>query len=153
MRRLPDEIDAAAHEIECLKAALSCSTNDGESYLGMRGDIEKDRPVLCSLLQLAMQALDRLREKEIEVLKATSAAAAATGKCARSGENRVSTLACPSPALLSQRCSLGDCDCGSNGFRILRTNFICKNTSLNYSFCRARSSQNAMVPRTHTSPE
>jgi len=70
MRRLPDEIDAAAHEIECLKAALSCSTNDGESYLGMRGDIEKDRPVLCSLLQLAMQALDRLREKEIEVLKA-----------------------------------------------------------------------------------
>ncbi len=90
MRRLlPEEIDAAVQEVERLKAALSCST-DGESYLGMRGGVEKDRQVLCSLLHLAMQALDRLREKEIEVLKAASAAATATGKFARLGEERVS---------------------------------------------------------------
>lgn len=93
MRRLlPEEIDAAVQEIECLKTALSCGA-DGESYLGMRGDVEKDRTVLCSLLHLAMQALDRLREKEIEVLKAANAAATATGKCARLGEKGAQTLA------------------------------------------------------------
>lgn len=69
-----------------MKAALSCGSEDGVSYLGMRGHVQADRLALLQLLHLSLSSLDRLREKEIEVLKAATAAAAAAGQCAPLGE-------------------------------------------------------------------
>lgn len=86
--RASDEIAAAAREVELIKAALmtrgtgssissGCDDepNKSPSYLGMDG--AKDQAALLQLLLLGMKQLDRLREKEIEVFKATAAAAAA----------------------------------------------------------------------------
>lgn len=88
-RVLSEEIDAAVREVECLKAALSSSGEGGESYLGMRGHVQADRQALLQLLQLSLSSVDRLREKEIEVLKASTAAAAAAGQCARLGKTQL----------------------------------------------------------------
>eukprot|EP00752_Nemacystus_decipiens_P018239 g16367.t1 len=79
-RPLSEEIDDAVREVECVKAALSSTDEDGEGYLGMRGHLQAERLALLQLLNLSLSSLDRLREKEIEVLKASTAAAAATGQ-------------------------------------------------------------------------
>ncbi|CAM9687678.1 unnamed protein product, partial [Scytosiphon promiscuus] len=88
-RLLSEEIDAALRDIECVKAALSGSSSSGSrgskgdetepSYLGLRAP--QDRLPLLELLKLSLGQLDRLREKEIEVLRAATAAAAASSAC------------------------------------------------------------------------
>lgn len=91
-RPLSEEIDDAVREVECVKAALSSTGEDGESYLGMRGHVQADRLALLQLLQLSLSSVDRLREKEIEVLRASTAAAAATGQCTRAGKKNLQRI-------------------------------------------------------------
>ena len=85
-RPLSEEVDDAVRELECIKAALSSTGEDGQSYLGMRGHVQAERLALLQLLHLSLSTVDRLREKEIEVLKASTAAAAAAGQCTRVGK-------------------------------------------------------------------
>lgn len=85
-RPLSEEVDDAVREVECIKAALSSTGEDGQSYLGMRGHVQAERLALLQLLHLSLSTVDRLREKEIEVLKASTAAAAAAGQCTRVGK-------------------------------------------------------------------
>lgn len=86
-----EEMEVAAREVEALKAAFG---DDGEnsSYLGLRG--VRDRDVLVKLLLAGMQQLDRLREKEIVLLKNAAAgltepcqSSLSPGRAAASGEN------------------------------------------------------------------
>lgn len=84
-RLLSEEIEDALREIECVKAALSSSSSRGSgddagaSYLGLRAP--QDRLPLVELLKLSLGQLDRLREKEIEVIKASTATTAASSAC------------------------------------------------------------------------
>lgn len=67
--QLSEDMEVAVREVEDLKAALR---DDGKtlSYLGLRGNRDKD--VLLQLLLSGMQQLDRLREKEIVLLRTAS---------------------------------------------------------------------------------
>lgn len=93
-RLLSEEIVAAVREVEHVKVALSSSSEDGESYLGMRGHDPTERLALLQLLHLSLSGVDRLREKEIEVLKAAAAAAAATGQCTHLGKENCKPVVC-----------------------------------------------------------
>lgn len=100
-RPLSEEIYAAVREVECVKAALSSTGDDGESYLGFGGQVQADRSALLELLRLSLSSVDRLREKEIEVLKASTTAAAAAGQCTRPGKKiceRPASVSSPPPS-------------------------------------------------------
>lgn len=79
MAQLSAEILASKRDIELIKGALSRGDDDGNGsvFLGLSG--RNDREPLLKLLQLSMQQLDRLREKEIELIKAAAASAASAG--------------------------------------------------------------------------
>lgn len=82
MAKLSDEIDAAVREVGWVKAALMGSHGDADpqGYLGLT--CAKDRAPLLQLLQLSMQQLDRLREKEIELIRSATATATVTATAA-----------------------------------------------------------------------
>lgn len=93
---LSEDMEVAVREVEDLKAALR---DDGEasSYLGLRGTRDKD--ALLQLLLSGMQQLDRLREKEIVLLRKVSGraeqcqSALPRDHAAASGENDATGLA------------------------------------------------------------
>lgn len=91
-KSLVEEIDAAVVEVESIKTALKCGEGKMEmSYLGLVGG--SDRRSLLQLLQSGMQQLDRLREKEIELLKSRSNDLADTN----AGDNCLARQCCRQP--------------------------------------------------------
>lgn len=98
---LSEDMEVAVREVEEVKAALR---DDGEafSYLGLRGTRDKD--ALLQLLLSGMQQLDRLREKEIVLLKKANGRAEQCQSplphdhAAASGENDATGITvCPGP--------------------------------------------------------
>lgn len=84
MAKLSNEIDAAVREIGCVKAALMGRDGDNAESKGFLGlTCAKDRAPLLQLLQLSMQQLDRLREKEIELIRSATATATTAATAVR----------------------------------------------------------------------
>lgn len=83
--RLFKEIETAVREVEIIKCTLAGDGSQpgfnqpkggGEvphSYLGLCGASPTDRAALLDLLHAGMQQVDRLREKEVEILRAGGA--------------------------------------------------------------------------------
>lgn len=84
MAKLSVEIDAAVRDIGSVKAALMGGDGDDAEPQGFLGlTCPKDRAPLLQLLHLSMQQLDRLREKEIELIRSATATATATATAVR----------------------------------------------------------------------